>query len=171
MTTKISNLNLEKLGSYQSDILLNKQLTNISPSNMYEILFDCENFDEIFNIFLKELKEKTNKNFDVYVKNMWGYIQTNIETQLININLNFKNQITISSEYSFIYFIKSINSKIYLKNHNDMVEIVDMNMGDILIFDTQNFIKDESEDKQRIALIGSLSSNIQNTSQIKKIII
>ncbi len=52
-----------------------------------------------------------------------------------------------------------------------MVEIVDMNMGDILIFDTQNFIKDESEDKQRIALIGSLSSNIQNTSQIKKIII
>jgi len=171
MIQKITNIDLSTFESCKNDILLNKKLTNISPSNMYEILFDCENFDNIFNIFLNKLKKETNEDFNVYVKNMWGYIQTEEENNPINFNRNFKNQITIPSEYSFIYFIELINSKIYLKNDKDTTEIIDMNVGDIIIFNTEKFIKDESEDKKRIALVGSLSSNIQTTLQIKKVVI
>ena len=72
MILHLTNINSKNL---ESDIILNKNLTNISPSNMYEILFDSESFDEIFNIVLQKLKEFTNQNFDTYVKNIWGYIQ------------------------------------------------------------------------------------------------
>lgn len=171
MIKKITNIDLNIMKECEKDILLNKKLTNISPSNMYEILFDCENFDKIFNIFLKELKEDTNRNSDVYVKNMWGYIQNEKDDQSINLIGNFKNQIIIPSEYSFIYFIKSETTNIYLKNKNNKIEIADINAGDILIFNTNEFVEDKSKDKERIALIGSISFNIEDMSQIKSTII
>lgn len=169
MTTKISNLNLEKLGSYESDILLNKKLTNVSPSNMFEILFDCENFEEIFNIFLNKIKEKTNENFDVYVKNMWGYVQSNEENQSINFNIDFKNQITISSEYSFIYPIRGDITNVFLKK-NGIIENIILNKGDMLILKTNDFIKEESDIKDRIAICGSISK-IQKKTQIQKVLL
>jgi len=93
MIIKLTNVNLNNLDNLTTDIILNKELTNISPSNMYEILFDCENFDNIFNIFLQKIKENTTDSFDVYVKNMWGYIKNENETKSIDFNINFKNQI------------------------------------------------------------------------------
>lgn len=170
MIIKKTNINLDKLDLYQSDILLNKELTNVSPSNMYEILFDCENFEEIFGIVLNEVKEKTNKNFDVYVKNMWGYVQNNEEEQSINFNINFKNQITISSEYSFIYLIKGNITSIFLKKGDNIQNII-LTKGDILIFKTNNFIKEESDTNNRIALIGAISEIRGNIQEIKKVII
>ncbi len=167
MIIKLTNVNSNNLDNITKDIMLNKELTNISPSNMYEILFDCENFDNIFNIFLEKIKENTTDNFDVHVKNMWGYIKNENETKSIDFNINFKNQIIIPSNYSFIYLIESNTSNIHLKKENGNTEIISLNKGDLLIFKTSDFLNDECTDVNRIALIGSIAK-ISNTPKITK---
>ena len=166
MILHLTNINSKNL---ESDIILNKNLTNISPSSMYEILFDSESFDEIFNIVLQKLKEFTNKNFDTYVKNMWGYIQN--DDDFINFKMNFKDQVSIRPEYSFIYLANSENTDVLLKDENDVVEKINLNEGEILIFKTKNFLNEVSQNKKRIALVGSLVSINENIGLIKKILI
>ena len=166
MILHLTNINSKNL---ESDIILNKNLTNISPSSMYEILFDSESFDEIFNIVLQKLKEFTNQNFDTYVKNIWGYIQN--DEDFINFNMNFKDQISIMPEYSFIHLVNSENTGVFLKNENDVVEKINLNEGEILIFKTKNFLNEVSQNKKRIALVGSLVSINENIGLIKKILI
>jgi hypothetical protein len=166
MILHLTNINSENL---KSDIILNKDLTNISYSNMYEILFDSESFDEIFNIVLQKLKKFTNQNFETYVKNMWGYIQN--DDDFINFNMNFKDQVSIMPEYSFIYLVNSKNTDVCLKDENDVIEKVKLNEGEILIFKTKNFLNEVSQNKKRIALVGSLVSINENIGIMKKILI
>ena len=170
MIKKITNIDQKIMNECENDILLNKQLTNVSPSNMYEILFDSENFDKIFNIFLNELKEQTNKNFDVYVKNMWGYVQDETDNQPINLIRNFKNQIIIPSQYSFIYPIKANVTSVFIKKDDNIQNII-LTKGDMLIFKTIDFIKEESDTNNRIILVGSASDVVGNIQEIKKVII
>ena len=166
MILHLTNINSENL---ESDIILNKNLTNISSSNMYEILFDSESFDKILNIVLQKLKEVTNQNFDTYVKNMWGYIQN--DDDFINFNMAFKDQVSIIPEYSFIYMVNSKNTDIFLKDENDVIEKIKLNEGEILIFKTNSFLNEDSQNKKRIILIGSLASINESTGLIKKILI
>lgn len=166
MIAKLTNVNLEKLQDYTVDILLNKNLTNASSSNMYEILFDCKNFDEVFDIFLEKLKESESKELDVYVKNMWGYVQSDSEAGLIRFNKSFKDQITIPSKYSFIYAVEMPDTIIHLKANE-----VNLQNGDLLIFKTEDFIKEESTNKSRIALIGSIALIENSIEPIKKVLI
>jgi hypothetical protein len=164
MILHLTNINSEDL---KWDIILNKNLTNISPSNMYEILFDSENFDKILNIVLQKITETTNTEFDVYVKNMWGYIQNTEETKSIDFNINFKNQIIIPSNYSFIYIVESNTTNIHLKKTNGDIELVTLNEGDLLIFKTEDFVNDESIDVDRIVLVGSIA-NVEIQKPIKQ---
>jgi hypothetical protein len=164
MILHLTNIVSENL---KSDIILNKNLTNISPSNMYEILFDSENFDKILNIVLQKITETTNTEFDVYVKNMWGYIQNTEETKSIDFNINFKNQIIIPSNYSFIYIVESNTTNIHLKKTNGDIELVTLNEGDLLIFKTEDFVNDESIDVDRIVLVGSIA-NVEIQKPIKQ---
>jgi hypothetical protein len=166
MILHLTNINSKNL---KQDIILNKDLTNISSSNMYEILFDSESFDEIFNIVLQKLKEVTNQNFDTYVKNMWGYVQN--DDDFINFNMVFKDQVSIMPEYSFIYLVNSENTDVFLKNENDVVEKINLNKGEILIFKTNSYLSETSQNKKRIALAGSLASINENLGLIKKILI
>ncbi len=168
MIIKLTNVNSNNLDNLTKDIMLNKELTNVSPTNMYEILFDCENFDNIFNIFLEKVKEYTNDNFDVYIKNMWGYIQTPNENDSMNFNINFKNQITIPSNYSFIYLVKSNVTNINLKKENGHIETISLNEGDLLIFKTKDFLNDECGGVNRIALLGSIAECLKNPEPIKR---
>lgn len=166
MIAKLTNVNLEKLQDYTVDILLNKNLTNVSSSNMYEMLFDCKNFDEVFDIFLEKLKESESKELDVYVKNMWGYVQSDSEAGLIRFNKSFKDQIIIPSKYSFIYAVEMPDTIIHLKANE-----VNLQNGDLLIFKTEDFIKEESTNKSRIALIGSIALIENSIEPIKKVLI
>jgi len=166
MNTVLRNVRIEELESLKNEILLNKYLTNNSPSNMYEILFDCENFDKIFTIFLEYLKQQTNKSFDLYIKNMWGYIQTNSENGPIFFNESFKDQLVIKPEYSFVYMVESSKTNLYLKN-----EKFNLNYGDMVIFRTEDFVKDEFDQENRICLIASISTVSNNVETIKKVMI
>ena len=168
MILHLTNINSQNL---KSDIMLNKNLTNTSPSNMYEILFDSQSFDDIFNVVLQKLKEITNENFSVYVKNMWGYIQNTEEKKSIDFDINFKNQITIPSNYSFIYVVESNTTNIHLTKTNGYIELVSLNEGDLLIFKTKDFVNDESIDVNRIVLVGSIANVVNNKQIIKKAIL
>lgn len=168
MILHLTNINSQNL---KSDIMLNKNLTNTSPSNMYEILFDSQSFDDIFNVVLEKLKEITNENFSVYVKNMWGYIQNTEEKKSIDFDINFKNQITIPSNYSFIYVVESNTTNIHLTKTNGYIELVSLNEGDLLIFKTKDFVNDESIDVNRIVLVGSIANVVNNKQIIKKAIL
>ena len=168
MILHLTNINSQNL---KSDIMLNKNLTNTSPSNMYEILFDSQSFDDIFNVVLQKLKEITNENFSVYVKNMWGYIQNTEEKKSIDFDINFKNQITIPSNYSFIYVVESNTTNIHLTKTNGDIELVSLNERDLLIFKTKDFVNDESIDVNRIVLVGSIANVVNNKQIIKKAIL
>jgi hypothetical protein len=155
MIKKFTDLNLN-LTQLEADVLLNKSLTNVSPTNMYEILFDCDNFDKILNVALEEIKNYTGNDLEVYVKNMWGYVQTTKRNESINFNIDFKNQVSVDSEYSFIYPVKSLETYVHLDDSDELVRQVSLNEGEMLIFKTKNFIKEECTDGNRIALVGSI---------------
>lgn len=165
MILKFENLYTENLQTYKEDILLNKKLTNISDSNMYDILFDSENFDEIINLVLKKITDNINEDFSVYVKNMWGYVQTETENQLFNIAHYLKEELSIKPKYSFVFVIESNEMTLQIKNEN-----ISMNSGDLIIFSSENFVADKSTDKNRIILIGSLTNNLQEDKNQKKLL-
>jgi hypothetical protein len=99
---------------------------------------------------------------------MWGYIQNTEETKSIDFNINFKNQIIIPSNYSFIYIVESNTTNIHLKKTNGDIELVTLNEGDLLIFKTEDFVNDESIDVDRIVLVGSIANVVKNKQTIKK---
>ena len=53
---------------------------------------------------------------------------------VIFVTINFKNQITIRSNYSFIYVVESNTTNIHLTKTNKDIELVSLNEGDLLIF-------------------------------------
>lgn len=165
MILKFENLYTENLQTYKEDILLNKKLTNISDSNMYDILFDSDNFDKIINLVLKKITDNTNEDFSVYVKNMWGYVQTETENQLFNIVHYLKEELSIKPKYSFVFVIESNEMTLQIKNEN-----INMNSGDLIIFSSENFVADKSADKNRIILIGSITNNLQEDKNQKKLL-
>jgi hypothetical protein len=87
---------------------------------------------------------------------MWGYVQTTKRNEDINFNIDFKNQVSVDSEYSFIYLVKSLETYVHLDNSDELIKQVNLNQGEMLIFKTKDFIKEESTDRSRIALVGSM---------------
>lgn len=167
MITHLATFDLTVLKSYKADILLNKDLTNKSYSNAYEILFDCKSFTSTLDSVIEELQKYTNEKFDVYVKNMWGYVQTPKKNDSITFNMDFKNQVSIPSEYSFIYLVESLETVVHLSVDEELNRQIILNEGDLLIFKTKDFIKEESSSVDRIALIGSITP-ITDTIELPK---
>lgn len=156
MIKKLININLDLL-KCEADILLNKNLTNVSPTNMYEILFDCASFDTVFNIALEEVKNYLGNSLDVYAKNMWGYVQTVKRNEDINFNIDFKNQILVAAEYSFLYPVRALETHVTLDAGDELLKQVSLNQGEMLIFKTKDFVKEESANRSRIVLVGSIT--------------
>ena len=107
-------------------------------------------------------------DFEVYVKNMWGYVQSSSEAGLIKFNKSFKDQIIVPSKYSFIYVVKMPDTTVHLNVDEELNRQVTLNEGDLLVFKTEDFIKEESTSKNRIALIGSMALIENSTEPVKK---
>ena len=165
---KLTNIDSDNLEKFKKDILLNKSLINISKNNMYEILFNSTNFDNLLNIVLKNIKEQTNDNFDVFIKNMWGYIRN--DDDLIRFNIPIKDELSIKPKYSFIYVIDSEETLIYIKNEIGVVEKFTLKIGELLIFETNNFIEEICNDKHRIILTGSITNDLTEYEIEKKLL-
>jgi hypothetical protein len=165
MLLQLTNIDLENIKSYESDIMLNKSLTNISPTNMYEILFNSENFDKIIDLVLMEIINVTKEDFSVYVKNMWGFVQNELENYQIDKISHLKKELWVKPKYTFMYVVKSFET---------ILEFVDKDIiikeGDLIIFDNEKFIADKSKDINRVILIGSLTNNLYNDNSQKKLL-
>jgi alcohol dehydrogenase YqhD (iron-dependent ADH family) len=138
---------------------------------MYEILFDCKNFTSILDSTLKNIQEHTKENFDTYVKNMWGYVQDNTRKEGIDFKRTFKDQLTILPKYSFIYLIDSLETYVHLSVDEELNRQITLNPGDLLIFETKDFIKDEFTSEDRIALVGSIALVGESIEPVKKVLI
>ena len=165
MILHLKNINSNNLQSFESQIILNKDLTNISTSNMYEILFDSQSFGNIFNTVLQKLKEITNENFSVYVKNMWGFIQTESKNEPLYLTYHLKDELSIKPKYTFIYVIKCVETILQVNN-----EKIVMKDGDLIIFDSKNTVEDKSIDTNKIILIGSISNDLYECKNEKKLL-
>jgi len=171
MLLHLSTFDLSTLKSYREDIILNKELTNKVYSNMYEILFDCKNFTNILDSTLKNIQEHTKENFDTYVKNMWGYVQDDTRKESISFKRTFKDQLIILPKYSFIYLVDSSETHVHLSVDEELNRQVTLNPGDLLIFETKDFIGEESTSENRIALVGSIALIGDSIESVKKVLI
>lgn len=168
MIVQLPNINLNNLYLHGIDLLANRAVTTLQRSNMYEILFECEYFNKILNLALKEIKKYTNDDFEVYIKNMWGYMQNEQQNEPIDFNKSLKDQLLIKSQYSFIHLVKSSKTIFYFKNQK---EEVNLTQGDILIFKTENFLREEFDTEDRLALVGSIALIGDNIEPLKKALI
>ena len=148
------NIDLDLL---EHDIILNSE--HVKPEfNRYSLWVESHEFSKIVEVVLDNLKEETKENFDVYVKNIFTYIQEESQ-QKIEFTKQLKNVINPISKYSFIFFTKSFDSKVLLKLNNKIIEVI-LHDGDLLIFKTENFSSDESQTYKRIGIYGSLTNEI-----------
>lgn len=145
-----------------NEIILNKRITTKSQTNMYEILFKSKSISKIFDVVINALKNKTKENYDVYIKNMWGYIQTTFDNTPIIVDKKIIDGISPMSKYSFIYCAKSDNTIIDLKSINDEILHIELNVGNVIIFKTDSFIKDTSTSLDRILVVGSITNEIES---------
>jgi hypothetical protein len=160
MIIKIENIEGVDINEIFNDIILNKNITMKSQTNMYEMLFQSKNISLLFDNIIKILKNETNEKFDVYIKNIWGYVQTTIDNRNIIIHKKIKDSISPISKYSFIYCVNSADTIIHLKSTNDTIVQTKLNNGNLLIFKTDSFINDEHKLLDRVLLIGSLTNEI-----------
>ena len=165
MILKFENLFSESLQSFKEDILLNKNLTNVSESNMYDILFDCQNFDNITNTVLTKIENIIHEDFNVYVKNLWGFIQTEIENKKLQILPYLKDELSIKPKYTFIYVIESIETVLQIDN-----ELMNLKNGDLVIFKSEHNFEDRSNNSNKILIIGSLTNDLYEDKNQKKLL-
>lgn len=164
---KIYNLNHLDI---EDDILLNKDITIISPSNMYEFFFESKKLKILQGHVIDLIKKNTGENFEIYSKNMWGYIQTEKDQQNIKLNSSILGEgIKLESKWSFIYFTRTEKTIINLMS-NTIKESVYPKAGELLIFPTNYFYEDFSEENDRIALIGSITNDIKYKNKTNNLI-
>ena len=168
MIVQLFNINSNKLYLSGIDLLANRAVTTPQRSNMYEILFDCKYFDKILNLALREIKEYTGDNFEVYIKNMWGYMQNQEQNEPIDFNKNLKDQLFTKTEYSFIHLVKSSKTTFYFKGQGEGISLT---QGDMLIFKTESFLREEFDTQDRLALIGAITPVKDSVELPKKTII
>ena len=94
----------------------NKQITKVSPSNSYEMLLTSNQIKEIVSNVIHLIESHYNQKIEIYIKNLWGYIQNNDELQNLTINPFIYNEgISIKPKWSFLYFVEKLQqSQLYL---------------------------------------------------------
>jgi hypothetical protein len=142
-----------------NEILLNKKITKVSTTNLYEILINSDELKLITKNVIENIKNTSDENFNVFCKNLWGYIQTSDEPELIKINSLIHDAIFIKPKWSFFYFIETKNTTLQFKIGLKEIELIP-EPNELIIFPTKFFMKDNCIETGRIVLVGSISNNI-----------
>lgn len=145
------NIDLSKI---KQEVLLLKEVSK-SYTNRYDAIFDCQSFSVVVKSFLCALNGISKSNFDVYVKNIQGYIQTEDNNSPICFDKALKRDLKPTAKYSFVYGIDMKDTKLYFQD-----DVVSIGNGDLIVFKTEQFIEDKSTKTNRIALIGSLTDEL-----------
>jgi hypothetical protein len=158
------------LDSLIGDIFLNKKITNQSPSNMYEFLFESETLNGFFDYVIDTLKTETGENFDVLVKTIYGYIQDEENQEPIMIDKKLKEGLTTISKYSFILNVQSEDTSITIKSGADNIKTITLKEGKLVIFKTEDFVRCENNGSNKVLIVGSLSNDITKSVDKKSLI-
>ena len=167
MTYKIVKPNID-LSDIENDIRLNSEIVKMQ-FNKHVLMIHSEGFSKLFKTLLSDLIIETGEPFDGYVKDIFTFIETENSGEIIKFNKQLKNNINLISKYSFIYLTKSFGTKILLNlntNQNE-IEITD---GDLLLFNTEDFVSENCLTHKRIGLCGSLTNLIPNDNLKKTFI-
>ncbi len=160
METKINIENIVDLEKLKLDTNLNVDITINSIQNKYDLLFDSITFDNlntlVHNIIFK------NKIQDLYIKK----IQVFKHNEKIKFEKNLNNTTKLLSEFSFILLLEGNELNIKTNNGAQNLQI-----GDLFIFKTLDFLIDDSTIEDRIILLGSYALNLFNQNNVKKVII
>jgi hypothetical protein len=147
----------DHIETISEQIFLNKNITIVSPSNLYELLLTSNEIKLITTEVINLLKENTDEGFETYCKNLWGYIQHDENPELINLKPHiYDGGVILKPKWSFIYFLKTRNSILKFKNGIELIPEV----GEIILFTNDIFLSDLSEDKDRLCLIGSITNEM-----------
>lgn len=153
-----SELDLQRL---KEDVEQSADIIN-SDSNQYDIIFQSKLLNKLESSFTSILTKLTQENFDVYVKRFQAYIQTEMSSEGIRLERELKRGLKPLPKYSFILFIEGKQTKLVFNS----ASIVPRD-GELVVFKTEDFIKEECTNYNRVGILGSLTNNIStNTSQI-----
>lgn len=147
-------------------ILLNREITLTNSSNLYEILYQSDNFKKLTNTIIKHINSEVNENFDCYIKSLYSYVHDEInKNKLVFNKKQLKEGLRPSPKYSFIFVVESKMDIIL--NHKNINKNYSLSEGELLIFNTKDFMEDISSDNFRLVVAGSISNDIE-IENIKK---
>jgi hypothetical protein len=147
----------ENIEVLSNQVLLNKDITKVSPSNLYELLLTSNEIKKIITEVINLLQENTNESFEIFCKNLWGYIQSAENPETINLKSHiYDGGIILKPKWSFIYYLKTKKSIIKFKNNDEIYPEV----GEIILFSNDVFVNDSSNENDRLCLIGSITNDM-----------
>jgi hypothetical protein len=154
------------LENLKSQLMINKTAITATSSNSYDILIKSKLIDDVLLFILNEIYLRTNQNIYCYVKNLCGYFSNDFNGKLTYNKNTLKENLKVTPQYSFILVIDS-KMNVELKNHR----LFEVSKGQLLIFNTNDFLNDISEDISIIALVGSLTNINDYNLRIEKSLI
>lgn len=148
----------------ERDIL--STLDTIKPNlNRYDIIFESGNINTIISSFINNVEKIFKEDFSVHVKLIQSYIQTVDNPSPILFSKVIKREIKPTAKYSFIFFTDPGDTLLEFSYGN-----VKPSIGDLIIFKSHDFIRDTSTSSDRIALLGSITNEINYKLPNKTII-
>jgi hypothetical protein len=141
-------------------------LDTIKPNlNRYDIIFESPDINMVINSFINNIEKTFEEDFSIHVKLIQSYIQTVDNSSPILFSKVIKREIKPTAKYSFIFFIEPKDTLLEFSYGN-----VKPLIGDLIIFKSHEFIKDNSNSSDRIALLGSITNDINYKLPNKTII-
>lgn len=138
------------------DIKINSEVV-LMEGTKRSMLINSDNTSLFLYYLIEALEDFTQTSFDLYVKNIYSF--EDLPTQVIDFPKQILDDIDIISDYSFLYLIRGDETEITFKS--DKIFIKD---GDMVVFKTDEYIKQQSLSSNRIGLFGSIANKLNNES-------
>lgn len=136
--------------SLVQDIKINSEVV-LMEGTKRSMLINSDNTTLFLHYLIEALEDFTQTSFDSYVKNIYSF--EDLPTQVIDFPKQILDDIDIISDYSFLYLIRGDETEITFKSDKIFI-----NDGDMVVFKTDEYIKQQSSSSNRIGLFGSISN-------------
>lgn len=151
MNYKVYNI-LSTFGLLEEDIRINSELVLMEGSKR-SFLINSAATTIFLESLIEALEDFTGASFETYVKNIYSF--EDLPTQVIDFPKQILDDIDVISDYSFLYLIKGDETEITFK-----LDKIFINEGDLVVFKTDEFVKQQSPLNNRLGLFGSISNKL-----------
>lgn len=144
------------------DIRINSEVV-LMEGKKRSMLINSEDTSLFLYYLIEALEDFTQSSYDTYVKNIYSF--EDLPTQVIDFPKQILDDIDVISDYSFIYLIRGKETEITFKSDKIFI-----NDGDLVVFKTHEFVRQQSSLSNRIGLFGSITNNLNNDRKITSLI-